>query len=115
MYERIWTDDAKDIYNELKHRAHTSLINRKKSRKNKSSRVEGTFKQLHKALELLVVNPRHPSLNIHPYSSIENPYNTKEKVYEAYAQNNTPAAYRIFWCYGPKKNQITIIAITQHP
>jgi hypothetical protein len=24
-------------------------------------------------------------------------------------------AYRLFWCYGPGRNQITIIAITPHP
>ncbi|MGA3085008.1 MAG: hypothetical protein ABSE95_09445 [Thermodesulfobacteriota bacterium] len=32
-----------------------------------------------------------------------------------YAQDNTPAAYRLFWSYGPTKEQITIIAITPHP
>ena len=31
------------------------------------------------------------------------------------AENNTPAAYRIFWFYGPGKKEITIIAITPHP
>jgi len=25
------------------------------------------------------------------------------------------AAYRVFWCYGPAKGDITIIAITRHP
>ena len=38
-----------------------------------------------------------------------------EKVFESYAQNNTPGAYRIFWHYGPKKNQITVVAIVSHP
>jgi hypothetical protein len=45
-----------------------------------------------------------------------------EKIFEAYAQNNTPGAYRIFWHYGPdeitsKKRApvITIVAITPHP
>jgi hypothetical protein len=38
-------------------------------------------------------------------------------VFEAYAQNRTPGAYRIFWCYGPDKDKgdITITAITPHP
>ncbi|MCC2667186.1 MAG: hypothetical protein K0R24_1679 [Gammaproteobacteria bacterium] len=38
-----------------------------------------------------------------------------EDIFEAYAENNTPAAYRIFWHYGPEKKDITIIAITSHP
>jgi hypothetical protein len=38
-----------------------------------------------------------------------------KEIFEAYAENNTPAAYRIFWCYGPEKDNITIISITPHP
>jgi hypothetical protein len=37
------------------------------------------------------------------------------KVFEAYAQNKMPGAYRIFWCYGPNKGDITVIAIAPHP
>lgn len=75
----------------------------------------GLVKQIKKSLGYLQTNPRHPSLNTHEYSSISHPFNLKEKVFEAYAQNNTPSAYRIFWCYGPAKKQITILAITPHP
>jgi hypothetical protein len=38
-----------------------------------------------------------------------------KKVFEAHAEQSTPAAYRVFWCYGPEKNQITIVAITPQP
>ncbi len=38
-----------------------------------------------------------------------------EKVFEFYAEQNTPAAYRIFWHYGPGKGVITIIGISSHP
>jgi len=38
-----------------------------------------------------------------------------EEVFEAYAENRTPAAYRIFWYYGPEADQITIVAINPHP
>ena len=75
----------------------------------------GLLKQVRKTLGYLQTNPRHPSLNTHPYSSIDHPYDPSQKVFEAYAQNQTPGAYRIFWCYGPQKNEITIIAITPHP
>jgi hypothetical protein len=57
-------------------------------------------------------NLRHPSLNAHKFTSIKGP--NREKVSEAYAQQNTPSAYRIFWYYGFGKNQITIVAITPH-
>lgn len=72
-------------------------------------------KQIKKSLGFLQTNPRHPSLNTHAFESIPHPYDPKQKVFEAYAQNNTPSVYRIFWCYGPEKKQITIIAITPHP
>jgi hypothetical protein len=34
---------------------------------------------------------------------------------EADAENKTPAAYRIFWHYGPGQDEITVIAIIPHP
>jgi hypothetical protein len=66
-----------------------------------------------KALAYLENNPKHPSLNTHQFTALKGLQG--EKVFEAYAQNNSPGAYRIFWCYGPSKKQITIIAITSHP
>jgi len=71
------------------------------------------LKAVRKALAYLQSNPRHPSLKTHKYTAIEGP--NGEEVFEAYAENNTAAAYRIFWCYGPKKKQITVIAITKRP
>ncbi len=71
------------------------------------------LKAVRKTLGYLETNPRHPSLNTHKYSSLKGPKN--EEVFEAYAENNTPSAYRIFWYYGPNKKEITIISITPHP
>ena len=71
------------------------------------------LKAVRKALGLLEVDPRHPSLNTHKFSSFRGP--NGEDVFEAYAESRTPAAYRIFWMYGPEKGHITIIAITSHP
>ena len=81
----------------------------------KNSAKIALVKQIKKSLGYLQTNPRHLSLNTHEYSSIPHPWDPKGKVFEAYAQNKTPSAYRIFWCYGPEKKQITIIAITPHP
>ena len=71
------------------------------------------LKAVRSALGKLQNNPRHPGLNTHKYLTMKGP-NT-EDIFEAYAENNTPGAYRIFWFYGPEKNMITIIAITPHP
>lgn len=71
------------------------------------------LKAVLKTLALMEANLRHPSLNTHEFTSLKGPRG--EKVFEAYAQQNTPGAYRIFWYYGPGKNVISIIAIVPHP
>lgn len=78
---------------------------------NKSKK--SIFKAVAKTLGLMQVNLKHPSLKTHEHTRLsrERGY----KVFESYAQNNTPGAYRIFWYYGPKKNEITISAIVPHP
>ena len=75
----------------------------------------GLVKQIKKTLGFLQTNPRHPSLQTHVFHSLKHPYDPDEKVFEAYVQQRTPAAYRLFWCYGPAKGQLTILAITPHP
>ncbi|HSX11737.1 MAG TPA: hypothetical protein VLF94_08490 [Chlamydiales bacterium] len=79
------------------------------SAKNKKA----VLKAVRKTLGLMETNLRHPSLQTHAYSDLEGAHG--EKVFESYAQNQTPGAYRIFWHYGPQKNQITIVAIIPHP
>ena len=75
--------------------------------------LEKRLKAVRKTLGYLETNPRHPSLNTHKYDSLQGPHG--EEVFEAYAESKTPAAYRIFWCYGPGKQEITILSITSHP
>lgn len=71
------------------------------------------LKAVRKTLGLLETNLRHPSLQTHEFTSLKGP--SGEKVFEAYVQQKTPGAYRVFWYYGPKRNQITIVSITPHP
>jgi hypothetical protein len=110
-----WTEEADAKFRELQAVAAASLLNRQKNRKAKATKTEGLFKQIEKCVHLLLENPRHPGLKTHEYDSIEHPYDKNSKVFEAYVQNRTPGAYRIFWCYGPDKGEITIIAIAPHP
>lgn len=71
------------------------------------------LKAVRKTLAFLEANPRHSSLQTHEYKSLAGPEG--KKVFEAYAEQSTPAAFRVFWHYGPGRGQITIVAITRHP
>jgi hypothetical protein len=78
------------------------------------------FEQVRKAIGYLELDPQPPGLQTHEFTSLAGP--SGEKVYEAYAQYNTPGGYRIFWRYGPDEVQgkkripvITILAIPRHP
>ncbi len=71
------------------------------------------LKAVRKTLGLMETNLRPPSLQTHQYQSLKGP--NGEKVFEAYAQQNTPGAYRVFWYYGPGRKELTIVAITPHP
>ena len=82
---------------------------------------KGVFKQVQKTLGYLETNLRHPSLQTHEYYSLTRLYG--EKVFEAYIQQDSPEAYRVFFHYGPDEANesgkripiITIVAITPHP
>lgn len=82
---------------ELKHKPH----------------LEKRYKAVIKALGYLIYNPRHPGLNTHEYTSLKGP--SGEKIFEAYAEQNTPGAYRIFFYYGKIKGEIVVTAIISHP
>ena len=80
----------------------------------------GLLKQVRKTLALLETNLRHPSLRTHRFHALTGPGG--EEIFEAYVQQHTPGAYRIFFFYGPdrieKKKRVsvlTIVAITPHP
>jgi hypothetical protein len=86
-------------------------LNLEELEKNKS--LSKRLKAVRKALGYLEKSPRHPSLNTHKFQSLSLKYDVE--IFEAYAENATPQAYRIFWHYGPDKNAITVISITPHP
>ena len=110
-----WAAAADQQFRALEKRARQAQASRKAKGREKASKPEGLFKQVVKAADLLRSNPRHPGLQTHVFRSLEHPWDKGQKVFEAYAQSQTPGAYRIFWCYGPEAHQLTIIAITPHP
>jgi hypothetical protein len=71
------------------------------------------LKAVRKTLARLEMDPRHPGLQSHEFKSLSSAEGVK--VFESYAEQDTPAAYRVFWRYGPEKRQVTIIAMTSHP
>jgi hypothetical protein len=71
------------------------------------------LKAVRKALRLLEMDPKYPALQSHRFKSLRGPHG--EDAYVSYAEQNTPAAYRIIWCYGSTKELITILAIIPHP
>ena len=97
MFELEWTEEAEATYYQLK--GDTSQKKR--------------YKAVRKTIKFLATNPRHNSLQTHEYVSLKGP--NGEKVFEAYAEQSTPAAYRVFWYYGLSRGIITIFAITPHP
>lgn len=78
-----------------------------------AKQVEKRFKAVSKALKYLAEDPCHPSLQTHQYFSLFGP--DGEKVFESYAEQDTPAAYRIFFYYGHSRGEIVVFAITPHP
>ena len=107
----VWQTLASQTFEKIMADAQAALSQR--HGKGKSTRAEGLFKQVLKCVEFLAVNPRHPGLHTHEFHSLRHPYDKNQKVFEAYVQS--PGAYRVFWCYEPQRNQITILAITPHP
>jgi hypothetical protein len=97
LFELQWTAEASENF---------SLLQNNASQKKR-------YKAVKKTLNLLAMNPRHNSLQTHEYMSLKGP--NGEKVFEAYVEHKTPAAYRVFWYYGPSQGVITIVAITPHP
>jgi hypothetical protein len=71
------------------------------------------LKKVQKTLGFLETNPRHPGLGTHDFFSLSGPHG--EKVFEAYVENRTPGAWRIFWYYGPEPGMIRVLNITSHP
>ena len=97
MFEIFLTDKARNQLQKLK--ADKGLNKR--------------YNAVKKTIKFLSSDPRYKSLKTHEFTSLKGP--REEKIFEAYAEQSTPAAYRVFWCYGPGKNQITVVAITPHP
>ncbi len=92
---------------------YTAEAARQRAGLEESASLEKRWRAVRKALALMETNLRHPALQTHKHHGLTLEYGSE--VFESYAENRTPAAFRIFWVYGPGKGRLTILAITAHP
>lgn len=71
------------------------------------------LKKVRRTLARLESDPRHPGLQSHKYSSLHG--RNGEDAWDSYVENHTPSAWRVFWHYGPRRQELTILTITPHP
>jgi hypothetical protein len=95
-YEIYYTGEAEANLRQLKNQG----------RFDKLKKIKSTVKKLK-------IDPKHPGLHTHKNNSIKN--FKSQDTFQSYVENKTPGAFRIFWYWGPEKNEITIFAITPHP
>ena len=105
MFEiKMGIPQMENLWNEL-------VVNANCPKPNKAQLL--LYKKLGKALRLLSSDPKYPGLKSHEIEALTSRYGMK--VWESYLENNTPAAGRIFWVYGPNQNDITVIGLEPHP
>lgn len=66
-----------------------------------------------KVISYLSSNPKHPSLQTHEITVLSVKFG--HRVWQSYLENKTPKPYRLYWVYGPKQKQITLIGLERHP
>ena len=71
------------------------------------------YKKWGQALKHLSINPKYPGLESHDIDELTMRYGIK--VWQSYLENKNSKARRMFWVYGPDKQDITIIGLDPHP
>jgi hypothetical protein len=72
------------------------------------------LKKIRKAFRCLEqIGPSHPGLQTHKYESVPGP--DGKVLWESYVENHTPAAWRMWWVYGPSHDEISIVTVGPHP
>lgn len=98
------------FYKTLAEKAENKTINKNETR---------LFKKITKAINFLSSNPKHNGLNSHEIKALSIRFSKKTgrtyRVWQSYLENNTPSAGRLYWIYGPDKNDITVIGLEPHP
>ena len=101
---RMGVPETEALWNDLSTRKQQGQLDRAEQK---------FFKKLVKALGYLQENPRHNSLASHEIDDLTRKYGLK--IFQSYLENNTLAAGRLFWTYGPDRGDITVLAVEPHP
>jgi hypothetical protein len=101
---RMGVPEMEALWNDLSTRKQTGDLDKAE---------EKFFKKWVKALGYLSADPRHNSLASHEIDDLTRKYGFK--IFQSYLENQTPAAGRMFWGYGPDRGDITILAVEPHP
>lgn len=101
---RMGIPEMAELWNDLQSSYRNGTISKKD---------EELYKKWGNALKKLSNDPKYPSLNTHEITSLSRRYGMK--VWQSYLENKKSGARRMYWVYGPGKNDITIIGLEPHP
>ena len=90
-----------------------SILQDKRQKGTLSKEEESLYKKWGKAMAHLSQNPQHPGLHSHEIPPLSRRYGMK--VWQSYLENKTSSAIRMYWVYGPEKQDITVIGLEPHP
>ena len=88
-------------------------LSKKKAAGTISKKELALYNKWGKAMRLLSQDPSYPSLHTHDIEPLTKRYGVK--VWQSYLENNTSRAMRMYWVYGPDRQDITIIGLEPHP
>lgn len=101
---RMGIPEMAELWNKLQTSYRDRTINKKDAE---------LYKKWGSALKKLAMDPFYPSLKSHEIEPLSKRYGMK--VWQSYLENKKSGARRMFWVYGPDKNDITIIGLEPHP
>lgn len=101
---RMGIPEMAELWNKLQTSYRDGTINKKDAE---------LYKKWGFALKKLAMDPFYPSLKSHEIEPLSKRYGMK--VWQSYLENKKSGARRMFWVYGPDKNDITIIGLEPHP
>ena len=101
---RMGIPEMLELWTELSQKNATGTISKKEL---------SLYQKWGKAMRLLSQDPSYPSLHTHDIEPLTKRYGIK--VWQSYLENNTSHAMRMYWVYGPDRQDITIIGLEPHP
>ena len=101
---RMGRPEMEQLWNELQTKHRNGTISEDEGR---------LYKKWVKALQKLSADPAYPGLQSHEIAPLSRRMGFK--VWQSYLENNTSAARRMFWAYGPGRQEITILGLEPHP